>query len=105
LRWECPPEGAKNLQGYTIEILELKPLIAFTGIHQISRNLKRCTKGRREGLLHTGREGEENRGKICAPRRGMRSPEVGGRRWREFAGISPEAEGGAVRQRARGRRK
>jgi hypothetical protein len=43
-----------------------------TGIHQISRNLKSCTKGRREGLLLTGREGEENRGKICSPREGRR---------------------------------
>jgi hypothetical protein len=103
LRYECPPEGAKNLQGYIIETFELKPPIGFTGIHQISRNLKSCTKGRREGLLRTGREGEENRGKICSQvERGMRSPKVGGRRWREFAGKSPGAEGVAVRQRARG---
>jgi hypothetical protein len=29
LRWEYPPEGAKSLQGYIIETLELIPPIGF----------------------------------------------------------------------------
>jgi hypothetical protein len=31
LRWECPPEGAKSLQGYTTETIEHKSPIGFTG--------------------------------------------------------------------------
>jgi hypothetical protein len=37
LRWECPPEGAKNLQGYTIEIFELISPEGFAGFDRKMR--------------------------------------------------------------------
>jgi hypothetical protein len=82
LRWECPPEGAKNLQGYTREILKLIPPIGFTGIDRNSKRFGNASKGGE--LLRTQREREtgekltEREGRTSPSRK--RSPERGRRR-------------------------
>ena len=91
MRWECPPEGAKSLQGYTTETIEHKPPIGFTGFH---RNWKDWHKG--GGHCLSDRETREREGGQWAAHRGgaegvRRSPEMeaagdGGRRsWRSTA--------------------
>jgi hypothetical protein len=44
LRWENPPEGAKNLQGYTIGIIECIPPTGFTRFHRNLKNLQKVEK-------------------------------------------------------------
>jgi hypothetical protein len=57
LRWEYPPEGAKSLQGYTIETLELIPPIGFA---RFDKNSKGGQEWRLEcqGALQTESRGE-----------------------------------------------
>ena len=110
MRWECPPEGAKSKQGYTIETLEHKPPIGFTGIHQISRNVKRCTKrGKRGTAAHRKRgrgdlredlrteKGEEVAGgwrpPVAGDRRNTARSREGAPGDRELAGAGWEKEG------------
>ena len=102
LRWECPPEGAKNLQGYTREILKLIPPIGFTGIDRNSKGFGNASKGGE--LLRTQREREtgkklterEMEGRAQAARDRWSAAGDGGRRWRSPAGESesPGAERG-----------
>jgi hypothetical protein len=90
LRWENPPEGAKNLQGYSIHTETHIPQQGFTRFLRIWSFAQKREMGasahqnrgrgelRRDGLLtEEGRRGT----------RGRRSPVGdGGRRWREIAG-------------------
>jgi hypothetical protein len=90
LRWEYPPEGAKSLQGYTIETFELIPLIGFTWIDKNSKGFGIGAKG---GALPKRQKERQGRKQSCSPRgkkRGAQSHRStagdGGRRWGEIAG-------------------
>jgi hypothetical protein len=103
LRWENPPEGAKNLQGYTMGTIEHIPPTGFIGFDKI---WSFCTKGRsgslcspeqresgeqREWSAHRGREGEGP--KVAGAPSEMVA--AGGRR-------TPEGEKESSRDRERG---
>jgi hypothetical protein len=87
LRWENPPERAKNLQGHSMATREHISQFGFTGIHRIFKNGQRVeiecftasqTESRRE--RDRGREARSaahRRGK----ERGTWSPEHSRRRW------------------------
>jgi len=101
LRWECPPEGAKNRQGYTLEILELISPTGFIGFHRNWKDLQRGGKGANSTQ---GTEREKNRGGSVLLTEGgkenlARSPEDRRRWWPpvEIAGGGEIAAG----QRAR----
>jgi hypothetical protein len=69
LRWENPPEGAKNLQGYSIHTETHKPQQGFTRFLRIWSLHKR---EKWEPLL-TRTEGEwRTEGVVCSPREGRR---------------------------------
>jgi hypothetical protein len=99
LRWENPPEGARNLQECSRNTGEHISQLDFTGIHNF---WKRCKRGGKRVLTASDRElrGSE-RGQVLLTREGhesTRSPE-GRRRQgtpvREIAGDgeeSPETE-------------
>jgi hypothetical protein len=77
LRWENPPEGARNLQGYTMGTIEHIPPFGFIGF---DRNLKNRQRGGMEVLYclrqRTERERRQGRKGGCSPRstgRGRRS--------------------------------
>jgi hypothetical protein len=57
LRWENPPEGARNLQGCSRHTEEHIPQLGFTGFH---KNLKLTHRGGREELT-AQRNGEKER--------------------------------------------
>jgi hypothetical protein len=59
LRWENPPEGAKNLQGYSMGTLEHIPPYEFTGIWQ---EMEIGTKGWKLGESTAWRTEREDRG-------------------------------------------
>jgi hypothetical protein len=101
LRYENPPEGAKGLQGYTIETLELIPPIGFTGIHRFGRDVKR---GGEEANSTQGTEREKNRGGVfCSPREGRRGGKVAGAPSEMMAAGGDRRRGGnRQRQRAAG---
>jgi hypothetical protein len=72
------------LQGYTIETLELKPPSGFTGIHQISRNLKSCTKREKRGTAAHRKRGRGEQREDLLTEEG---DEVAGGRWPPVAGV------------------
>jgi hypothetical protein len=45
LRWECPPEGAKDLQGYVIGTKEGISPTGFIGFHRVLKDLQKRGKG------------------------------------------------------------
>jgi hypothetical protein len=99
LRWENPPEGAKNLQESSRNIGEHIPQLGFTRIHNF---WKRCERGGEKVLNVTNREqrgSEREQGLLTGEgHESTRSPE-GRRRQgtqvRKIAGVgeeSPETE-------------
>jgi hypothetical protein len=91
LRWENPPEGAKNLQGFTMGTIEHIPPTGFIGFDKI---WSFCTKGRRGSLCSPEQRERRTEGVVCSPEEGRRggpkSPEhsqrwwppvIGDRRW------------------------
>jgi hypothetical protein len=90
LRWECPPEGAKSLQGYMIGIMQCIPPIGFAIFH---KDLNFAQKGReREASLPFRQRTGEERG--CSPRGKSKGEVAGAQRGR----WPPEEE---VRRRER----
>jgi hypothetical protein len=105
LRWENPPEGARNLQECSRNTGEHISQLDFTGIHNF---WKRCKRGWKGGALLTRTEREETGGRDGLlteegrrGRRGRRSPVGdGGRRWREIAGRERESPGRQIERLA-----
>jgi hypothetical protein len=103
LRWENPPEGAKNLQGYTMGTIEHIPPFGFIGF---DKSLK-MDKGWRlsASLPLKPRAGEEKgrgkeRGEVLLTgegRRGARGHQVAGES--PVGGRSPAGAGNRQRQR------
>jgi hypothetical protein len=92
LRSENPPEGAKNLQGYTMGTIEHIPPIGFIGF---DKNLKNFTKGgERCSLLHSQRAGKETEEEMdeLLTERERTSPGLHDRRSTVVAGGSPVGE-------------
>jgi hypothetical protein len=97
LRWENPPEGAKNLQESSRNTGEHIPQLGFIGF---DKNLRKFTRGGKRVNTVTVREqgkyGEMD-GLLTERERtspGTRSPEHGGRRWSpERGGLSPAGAG------------
>jgi hypothetical protein len=90
LWWENPPEGAKNLQGYSIHTETHIPQQGFT---RFLRIWSFCTKGRNRSLCSPEQRERRTKGDGLLTEegrrgtRGRRSPiGDGGRRWREIAG-------------------
>jgi hypothetical protein len=101
LRWENPPEGAKNLQGYSIHTETHKPQQGFTRFQEI---WSVAQKGEVRDYSSPEREGEENRGRGLLTEGGKerwpRLPEHRRRWWPPVVGErrrgerkSPGAEG------------
>jgi hypothetical protein len=100
LRWENPPEGAKNLQECSRNTGEHNTQLGCTGIHKILEVMhkglaqfketerKREAEGRKEGARAAHRGGKE---------RGTRMP--WDRRWSPERGRSPASAGNRQRQR------
>ena len=61
LRSENPPEGAKNLQGYSIHTETHIPQLGFTGIH---RDLRFAQKVGRRASAQQNREGGRTKGEM-----------------------------------------
>jgi hypothetical protein len=100
MRSENPPEGAKNLQGYTMGTIEHIPPTGFIGFDKNLKNLEVMQKGEDKGAsAHQNREGGEQgcspRGRGRAQAHDRRSTVVAGGRRGEVAGgcwESPETE-------------
>jgi hypothetical protein len=102
MRSENPPEGAKNLQGYTMGTIEHIPPTGFIGFDKNLKNLEVMQKERIRELLLTRTEREENR---AAHREGEEEPRhtIAGARWSpvDGEGRSPVGAGNRQRQRRR----
>jgi hypothetical protein len=104
LRWENPPEGARNLQGCSRHTEEHISPHDFTGIH---RDLKFAQKVGRRASAQQNREGGKLKGKWdCSPREGQGRYRVAGgsppgRGDRRRGWKSPETETSGREQRGR----
>ena len=83
MRSENPPEGAKNLQGYTIGTIEHISPTGYMGFH---RYLKDLQKGEKGGAPLSVRQRTAEKGRGEAAHRGGRGGEstVTGARWPEM---------------------
>jgi hypothetical protein len=103
LRWENPPEGAKNLQGYSIHTETHKPQQGFTRFQEI---WSVAQKGEVRDYSSPEREGEENRGRGLLTEGGKerwpRLPEHRRRWWPPVVG--ERRRGGEEIARSRGQR-
>ena len=92
MRWENPPEGAKNLQGYSIHTETHKPQQRFT---RFLRIWSFCTKGRRGSLCSPEQRERRTEGVVCSPRREGEGHELAGAQSETVAaggGRSPAGE-------------
>jgi hypothetical protein len=103
MRSENPPEGAKNLQGYTMGTIEHIPPTGFIGFVKNLKNLQEVEKGAYCNTAGKETEGKRQMNGLLTKRKkaspGTRSPEHGGRRW----GRSPATGRSRQRQRGNGR--
>jgi hypothetical protein len=76
LRWEIPPEGAKNLQECSRNTGEHKTQLDCTGFHRNSQDFGSDAKGMDKGA--SADQNREGREQGCSPRREGDGPEVAG---------------------------
>jgi hypothetical protein len=125
-RWENPPEGARNLQGYSRSTKEHFASLGFTRTHKIwnwhtgveerallvagvqrekGERERRGFSPEREGEMHLDAAGEEIAGEEgwSPARGGGRSPETEnrGRTEKELPGLQRQNREGTARPRAR----
>jgi hypothetical protein len=84
LRWECPPEGAKSKQGYTIEIMQCISPTGFMGFHRNLKDLQKGEKGESSTVCQAENSRERGEEKLLTEGEeegSPRSPEHGRRRW------------------------
>jgi hypothetical protein len=107
LRWECPPEGAKSLQGYIKGIMQCIPPTGFTKFHKDLNFSQRRENGaslpssQRDKRVK-GEERQLTEGKRRGAQGHRSTAGEDGRRWRSPArGKSPDAESWAAGRRHR----
>jgi hypothetical protein len=102
LRWENPPEGARNLQGYLRDTWEHIPPLGFT---RIDRKLNWAQKGWKRNSLPREMEREKTEGEEAAHRARAEEhwDEVAGEQIAGEEGWSPTRGGDRQRLRERGR--
>jgi hypothetical protein len=102
LRWENPPEGARNLQGHSMATREHISQLGVTGIHRIWRISQRVEMGAsQETGAHTERKREREREILTREREGDEQEQCR----RRIAGEEgdPRRQGEIASDRERGR--